>query len=268
MAYQAGHDVPAERQVRLRRRFSFARLQGEQRPGEELLFTRMFITRHTQNEDLVERLDPGYWHPCYEAIMAECRAPLAPLHDFIEHITYGAIVTGRAPEPDANGMPLIGQGCLRPSGVDTRDAVRVGADSPWAPARCVVRSGDLLVARSGEGSLAKNRLGVYHGRRRAVVDCFVDLVRLRDIDPDYVAAFLRTRFGWAQIHRLINGVGPSNLNFDEIRSLQVAMVTEEAQAEVARRYADEVLPAHRDRRFGEATEALREIVAGLERTLV
>ena len=224
----------------------------------------MFITRRPQDQDLVERLDPGYWHPAYEAIMAECRLPLAPLGEFIEHITYGAIVTGRRPEHVEGGLPLIGQGCLLPGGVDLRGAARVAPGGPWAPERCVVRRGDLLIARSGEGSLARNRLGVYHGRRRAVVDCFVDLVRLRGIDPDYVAAFLRTRFGWAQIHRLINGVGPSNLSFAEIRSLQVAVAPERLQAGVARRYAAEVLPLHRRRRFPAATGAMYAIVRDLE----
>jgi len=227
----------------------------------------MFITRRPQDYRLVDRLDPGYWHPAYEAMLAECALELAPLGDFIEHITYGAIVTGRAPQTHPQGILLIGQGCLRPSGVDTSEAVRVAADGPWAPARCVVQRGDLLIARSGEGSLAKGRLGVYHEREPAVVDCFVDLVRLRDIDADYVAAFLRTRFGWAQIHRLINGVGPSNLSFDEIRSLRVALAPGEMQAEVARRYAEEVLPPHRGRSFEEATAAMREIVAGLEHEL-
>ncbi|HUS80974.1 MAG TPA: hypothetical protein VM283_06880, partial [Armatimonadota bacterium] len=116
----------------------------------------MFITSRPQSDDLIERLDPEYWHPAYEAILAQCRLPLAPLGEFIEHITYGAIVTGRAPEHDPGGLPLIGQGCLLLSGVDTRGVTRVARDSPWAPERAMVRRGDLLIARSGAGSLARN----------------------------------------------------------------------------------------------------------------
>ena len=227
----------------------------------------VFIIRRPQDRRLIERLDPGYWHPAYGATLEQCRAPLAPLGDFIERITYGAIITGRSPEPAPNGLALIGQGCLRDSGVDTADAVRVAPDSPWGLERCRVRPGDLLIARSGEGSLARNRLGVYHEREPAVVDCFVDVLTLAGIDADYVAAFLRTRFGWAQIHRLINGVGPSNLSFDEIRSLRIALILEKTQREVAERYAAEVLPLHRAREFTEATAAMRIIVAELEREL-
>lgn len=227
----------------------------------------VFIIRRPQDHRLIERLDPGYWHPAYGATLDQCRSPLMPLGDLLERITYGAIITGRSPEPAPDGLPLIGQGCLLDSGVDTADAIRVAPDSPWALERCRVRRGDLLFARSGEGSLARNRLGVYHESEPAVVDCFVDVLTLTGIDPDYVAAFLRTRFGWAQIHRLINGVGPSNLSFDEIRSLRVAMVPERMQREVAQRYAAEVLPLHRAREFAEATVAMRAIVVDLTQEL-
>lgn len=227
----------------------------------------MFVTRRPQDHDLVERLDPGYWHPAYVALLAECTATLVPLGQFITHITYGAIVTGRRPKHDPGGHLLLGQGALRHSGVDASDCIRVASDSPWALERARVQRGDLLLARSGQGSLEQNRLAVYHADEPAVVDCFVDLVRLEGIAPDFVAAFLKTRFGWAQIHRLINGVGPANLSFAEIRSLKVPLLDEAEQLEVAGRYDQEVLPLHEARQFAEALEAMRRIVRELEERL-
>ncbi len=224
----------------------------------------MFIARRPQDDRLVERLDPGYWHPAYDAILAECATPLAPLGEFITHITYGAIVTGQRAPAAPEGPALIGQGALLASGVDLDGLARVPADSPWGIERARVQPGDLLIARSGAGSLEKNRLAVYHEDTPAVVDCFVDLVRLQGIESDFAAAFLRTRFGWAQIHRLLNGVGPANLSFDEIRSLRVPVVDNQIQQRFAVRHADEVLPLHRARRFDEAKHAVRAIVGELE----
>ena len=227
----------------------------------------MFITLKFQDEDLVERLDPGYWHPGYERLLAQCAVPLEPLGSHIAHITYGAIVTGRSPVPDPNGPFMVGQGALRHSGVDLSDCVRIDPESPWVLERTTVRRGDLLIARSGAGSLERNRLTVYHLDEPAVVDCWVDLVRLDGVDPDFVAAFLKTRFGWAQIHRLINGVGPANLSFGEIRSLRVPRGCEALECEVAERYADEVLPLHGAAEFDAALDAMRVLVRDLEAAL-
>ena len=227
----------------------------------------MFVTHRPQDADLVERLDPGYWHPRYERLLSECRAPLEPLGDFIAQITYGAIVTGRELPPDPDGCVLLGQGALRHSGVDLSDCPRIDADSPWVLERTVIARGDLLIARSGAGSLEKNRLAVYHSDEPAVVDCWVDLVRLEGIDPDFVAVFLKTRFGWTQIHRLINGVGPANLSFDEIRSLRVPPGDSALQQTIAGRYAGEVLPLHDAGSFAEALEAIRGLVRSLEAEL-
>lgn len=226
----------------------------------------MFLTQRPQNEELVRRLDPAYWHPAYDRVLDDCAFPLTPLGEFIAHITYGAIVTGRSPTDTPGGLPIIGQGALHVSGVDLHGATRVARGSPWAIERAVVRRSDLLIARSGAGSLERNRLAVYHADEPAVVDCFVDLVRLEGIDPDYVAGFLRTRFGWAQIHRLLNGVGPANLSFDEIRALRVPPCPP-LERQVAHRHAREVLPAHRDGRFDEAATAARDLVRGLQDAL-
>ncbi len=227
----------------------------------------MFLTHRSQSDELVTRLDPAYWHPAYGEVLGRCVLPLVPMGRFIEHITYGAIVTGRRPQHVLGGIPLLGQGTLRHGGVDFEGVTRVAPGSPWDIERARVLSGDLLIARSGAGSLEKNRLVVYHSSQTALVDCFVDLVRLTGIEPDFVAAFLRTRFGWAQIHRLINGVGPANLSFNEIRSLRVPDAPEDLQREIARRHADEILPLHRRREFGPAADGVRRLVADLERRL-
>ncbi|MGI5820194.1 MAG: hypothetical protein ACOX9R_19075 [Armatimonadota bacterium] len=227
----------------------------------------MFITRRPQDADLIDRLDPGYWHPQYERVLAECGVPLVPLGPFIAHITYGAIVTGRRPAHDADGPLLLGQGALRHTGVDPSDCPRIAPDSPWVLDRTRVRPGDLLIARSGAGSLEKNRLAVYHCDEPAAVDCWVDIVRLDGIAPDFVAVFLKSRFGWPQIHRLINGVGPANLSFGEIRSLRVPAVDDALQEEVARSYTERVMPAHERREFAAALEQMRRLVRRLEAEL-
>ncbi|MFC1806045.1 restriction endonuclease subunit S [Planctomycetota bacterium] len=162
------------------------------------------------------RWDPGFW-------LAETALPVPsrPLGDFIDHITYGPIVTGRRPEPADEGIVIIDQKAIRATGIVLDQAVTVAEGCAYDLPRCRLEPRDIVLCRSGAGTLAKKRFTVFDRRIRATVSCFVDLIRLRDVNPYYVVTFLRSRPGWAQIERLINGVGTPNLSFGEIRSLRI-----------------------------------------------
>jgi hypothetical protein len=123
-----------------------------------------------------------------------------------------------------------------------------------------------VVARSGEGSLGKNRCALFLADVPAVVGSFVDLVRLAGIEAVYVALFLKTRFGWAQIHRLLNGVATPNLSFPELRGLQIALPPEDWQQRWRDRYLGDVYPLHQAR-DPRAEAAHRALVAEVEAAL-
>ncbi len=119
-----------------------------------------------------------------------------------------------------------------------------------------------MFPRSGVGSLGKNRLAVYDGDEAVNVGCFVDRIRLRGINPYYVWAFLKTRFGWGQVKRIINGVAMPNISFDEIRGLQIPRAGAAVESEAEARWRSQVRPAHVARNGAEA--AARTWVAWLE----
>lgn len=211
-----------------------------------------------------KRWDPGFW---LSPVAELPGGTWAPLGDFIEAITYGPIVTGRRPQPVAHGVAIIDQKVLRPTGVLLGQAVRVAEGCEYDLPRCRLQAGDLLIARSGAGTLRKKRFTVYCEAAMATVSCFVDRVRLRGINPYYVAAALRSRFGWPQIERLANGVGTPNLSFGEIRSLRVPLASEGEQEDVARAW-DPVHKAHAAGDLAAAETLLDALVADLELRLV
>lgn len=228
----------------------------------------MLVTYARQSDpELLQRADPAYWHPAYDRLLASCRLPMAPLGEFITALTYGPIITGRRPQTCAEGVALINQGQLGPAGVDLRQALIVPPDSPWAVPRARLQPEDLVLARSGVGSVARNRLAVYLADRPAAVGSFVDLMRLQGIDPIYVALYLKSTLGWSQIHRLINGVATPNLSFAEIRGLQIALAPVELQQRLRERYLREVHPRHEAGDEG-AGAALRGLVGKLEQHLL
>jgi hypothetical protein len=205
-----------------------------------------FAARRRQSSpELLKRLDPTYWHPGHDALLEACRAPLDPLDGYIRDITYGPIVTGKRPGSARRGVPLVNQGQVRFCGVDLADASRVPEDSPWVAERSMLRPGDVVLPRSGEGSLGKHRVAVYLDDSPAGVGSFVDLIRLEGLNPFYLAAFLKSRLGRSQVSRAANGVGVPNISFDEIRALQIPRLSPERQQGVERRYRREVLPHHR-----------------------
>ncbi|MGE5531752.1 MAG: hypothetical protein ACM3VW_06540, partial [Bacteroidota bacterium] len=181
----------------------------------------LLITSAAQDDPrFLDRADPAYWHPAYETLLADLRFPRRPLGDFITHITYGPIITGEPPpKAEGPGVAIVNQGQVGEAGVDLWDAVTVPTGCPWDLPRARLRAEDLVICRSGAGSVAKNRLAVYLEEAPAVVGSFVDLVRLDGLDPIYAALYLKTIYGWSQVHRLINGVATPNISFGEIRAL-------------------------------------------------
>lgn len=228
----------------------------------------MLVTYARQDEPrLRHRADPAYWHPAYEHLWAGCPHMRRPLGDFIVHLAYGPIVTGAQPPRAASGVALVNQGQIDYAGVNLDAAVQVPEGCAWDRATARLRPGDLVVARSGEGSLGKNRCALFLADVPAVVGSFVDLVRLEGIEAVYVSLFLKTRFGWAQIHRLLNGVATPNVSFPELRGLQIALPPEDWQQRWRDRYLGDVHPLHQAR-APRAEAAHRALVAEVEGALM
>lgn len=191
-----------------------------------------------------KRWHPNFWDPALTGALAEITFPLSPLANYIEKISYGPILPGKKPLPQKNGVPIFGQKDLFPTGTNPNPALRVAPGGEFDPARSRVRRGDLLFSRSGEGSLLRFRSGVYLGEEPANVSCFVDRIRLRNINPLFVWIFLMSKFGRVQILRIKNGVGTPNINFAEIKSLCIPLVPERVQKAVAGIYLREIFPLH------------------------
>ncbi len=201
------------------------------------------------------RWDPGYWDPALRDPLVRCALPVTTLGEFIpaDGIAYGRILPGKRP-PEGDGPLYITQRSIRPTGVDPAACIRIQEDCPWDQPRLRVKRGDLLVPRSGVATLARGVMTVYLSAAPAVVDCFTDRVTLQGYLPQAATLFLRSTPGWLQIHRLINGVGPPNIAYDEIRGLRVPVFGDRAQEELRERYAE---VHRRHRAWLERSDAVR-----------
>ena len=214
------------------------------------------------------RWDPRFWQGCAVVRRLAGRLRLVPLGEYICHLTYGPIVTGSRPQHVEAGVPVIRQGDIAETGLDERALLCVTPAGAHDPPRSRVRPGDLLLSRSGAGALGRNRLAVYLGSGPANVGCFVDLIRLKGLNPFYAWFFFKTRLGRAQIAAQANGVGTPNISFGEIRALQIAALPAAYQDALERRYREQVWPLHCRRERAEfraeAERHFRAIVGDLE----
>ena len=185
------------------------------------------------------RWDPRYHDPRWSESLERCQLPLRPLGDFVSELTYGGIAPGQRPQLDPTGVPYVTQRAVRDWGVDLDACPRIRPAEPFARARYRLQPGDLVVPRSGAGSLGRNRLCRWDGEPGGgVVDCFTDRVSLEGISSAWVLGVLRSPLGWHQIQRTFNGVGTPNLSFGEIRALQVPVPTIAMEAEAEALWAD------------------------------
>lgn len=193
------------------------------------------------------RWDAGFWVGRQQLARAwDPTGASVDLGECLELLTYGPIVTGSTAPHVPWGVPSIRQSDFAETGLRRRGLLRVEPGSVHDPPRSRVRRGDVLLPRSGSGSLGRNRVAVYDEDEPANIGCFVDLIRLRpeSLNPHYLWLFLRSHFGWGQIRSLINGVGTPNISFDEIRTLPIPTMPTAEQAQYEREYRQEVLPLH------------------------
>ena len=212
------------------------------------------------------RWDPAFWRPGRVDLAAACALPLAPLGTFIETLTYGPILPGQRPQPAPHGVAIVGQKELLPTGVVLDQATRVAEGSPFDLPRCRLRPGDVLLARSGAGTLAQKRFTVFATHTKATVSCFVDILRLKGISPYYVVTFLRCGLGWPQIERLLSGVGTPNLNFAQIRSLRIPLLPTDEQEGIEAAWR-EVTRLHSQRDYAAAEAELDRLAEQLQSRL-
>lgn len=186
------------------------------------------------------RWNPEYWHPKYvnnSEFLTRCQYKSLQVRDIEERLTYGAIVTGKI-DYSGDEISLINQGNIYYTGLDFVDAKRIKSKSPWVIERAVLKNETILLARSGVAGVGKNRITIAINPPLSVVDSFVDILdidRLK-INPYYVVVFWKSKYGWLQVERIINGVGTLNISFDEIREVNIPIISKIIQLQIETEY--------------------------------
>ncbi len=187
-----------------------------------------------------DRLDPAYYDSAFveNQRFLESLPNTVRLGDLIEFTTYGQVGSRECSESGVRlltpaNLPVAEDGLV--TGVDVHNPERfVPEGSRNDPPRSRLRKGDLLLANSGVGCIG--RAAVFYSDEPCNISQHINLIRLRGIESEYVAAYLQTRFGRLQIDREKCGVGACGINFSRIRSILIPVLPQEQRREIVDGY--------------------------------
>lgn len=192
--------------------------------GKEVAMVRADLTV----EDLMEekptsRWSPEYWHPHYDDIIAEIRKQKTVLLDNHRDEIKSGYRSGNVRFTDS-GVPYLQVRNILETGVDLQNADLIPKNSPARQENKKVVSGDVLLNRSGEGSVG--RLTVFLSNQEAYVGGHVYRFSVKNISPVYITVFLKTFYGREQIRRFESGVsGQTAIDLEDILHLEIPILT-------------------------------------------
>jgi restriction endonuclease S subunit len=182
-----------------------------------------------------QRIEAEYYRPEYlEVAESLDAANSVPLMRYIEYLTDGTHIT---PKYVSQGIPFLSSGNIDPFVVSHNIDKFISEEEHKRLRHCQPDADDLLISKSGRiGTCAvvpkhvkKGDWNIYEG---------VALLRLSGIEPQYVAAFLNSRYGYSQIKRELKGVAQPHLHLEDIRRIKLFVPSSDQRQAISKLVID------------------------------
>jgi hypothetical protein len=210
-----------------------------------------------QTSALAQRLDASFWQPHHRALCDRmaARHRLCPLGELIDRRRKpdqgtGALIPGDHVRPSQGEMKGPGLPYeyyqtreFLPTGYNYAALERCDERAYRRLRRTAVQRHDILISCAGMGGAGRGRACLITHAPGLSCTGDVLIVRIQRPDPVFLYMFLISHAGRAQLLRLQNGVGTANLSADELLQVEVPLVADAAQQDLAARY-DPIAAAH------------------------
>jgi predicted RNA methylase len=200
--------------------------------------------RLPQTTDLARRLDASFWQPNHRALRDRmaARHPLRPLGELIDRrrdIIPGDHVRPSRGETKGPGLPYEYYQTREflPTGFNYAAIERCDERAYHRLRRSAVQRHDILISCAGMGGAGRGRACLITHAPGLSCTGDVLILRIQRPDPVFLYMFLISQTGRAQLIRLQNGVGTANLSADELLQVDVPLVADATQHNLAARYA-------------------------------
>ncbi|MDQ2995611.1 MAG: N-6 DNA methylase [Chloroflexota bacterium] len=215
--------------------------------------------RLPQTAELARRLDASFWQPNQHALRDRlaARHPLRPLGKLI-HRRWNSAPSASLGGIEGQGQIIPGdhvrpsRGELKGPGLpyeyyQTREFLPTGYNYAAIEhcderayrrlRRTAVQRHDILVSCAGMGGAGRGRACLITHAPGLSCTGDVLILRVQQPNPIFVYLFLISQAGRAQLLRLQNGVGTANLSVDELLQVEIPLLADTAQHNLAARYA-------------------------------
>lgn len=164
------------------------------------------------------RMEAEYYKPEFLTLAAQLdEVKAVPLKRHLKYLTDGTHVT---PKYVATGVPFLSSSDIDEFIPSQQIEKFISIEEHNRLKHCQPDAGDILMSKSGRigscavvpKSIKRGDWNIYEG---------VALLRILDLDPEYVAAFLNSRYGYSQIKRELKGVAQPHLHLEDIRRLRL-----------------------------------------------
>jgi hypothetical protein len=197
-----------------------------------------------QATELARRLDASFWRPDHRALLERmaARHPLRPLGELIDRrhdLIPGDHVRPSRGETKGPGLPYEYYQTREflPTGYHYAVLEHCDERAYRRLRRTAVQRHDILISCAGIGGAGRGRACLITHTPGLSCTGDVLIVRVQRPNPVFLYMFLISHAGRAQLLRLQNGVGTANLSADELLQVEVPLVAEATQCDIAARYA-------------------------------
>jgi len=165
------------------------------------------------------RIDPEYYQPRYEELMAQLSGAKAVPLESLADVTDG--IHGSPVWVEEGGVTYLSAKCVKDNYFVLTDAGQISKEQDERNPRTRARLNDVLLTTVGT---IGNTAVVYEDILPANMDRHLGIIRIRErasVDPYYLAAFLNSEFGRFQTLREATGNVQLNLFIEKIKTLLV-----------------------------------------------
>lgn len=243
---------------------SFAKLHDLERTGKVNNMVKVL------GKDLINRMDFYYYsnlqkNPLQELV--DNGVVFKRLRDFTVYCKTGKTLYGRERKFSDSGLKFLHATNITDTGISyKKDEKFIDPLSKMNFSNAHAKVGDILFVRVGVG--CAGRVAIVDTRdNEGVATDYIHIFKVKNINPYFLAAYLKTKYGKDSINLLKHGVGTVSINKTDLLSIPIPVVSKWIQLEIERQYKNILAIYHTGETNSSLYEKLLSLIHYLEKQL-